>query len=72
MPARLLTAAQSLRGFNRPSNSEHKSAMSYIWNERPVYETERQFIRHREVRSNVPKTRHEYLLAMQIAQPGSY
>ncbi|KAJ9621546.1 hypothetical protein H2203_007033 [Taxawa tesnikishii (nom. ined.)] len=44
----VLTAAQQLMAFKRPSASEYRSVVNYLDNEKPVTDDERSYILHRE------------------------
>lgn len=44
----LLTAAQQMRGFERPSEKDYKSVKAYEWNERPIVEDEAEWLRWKE------------------------
>ena len=44
----LLIIAQQILGFNRPSNADWKSVETYMFNRKPLIESERSWIYHKE------------------------
>jgi len=46
--AQILGASQQLMSFNKPTNSEHGSAMAYVHNNRPINDKEAEYVRYKE------------------------
>ncbi|KAI9710487.1 MAG: hypothetical protein M1820_002623 [Bogoriella megaspora] len=45
---KILKRAKDIRSFQKPSKRDYKSVRSWFWNETPLVQKERQFIKHKE------------------------